>query len=337
MQYKYDILFLCDAGIGNAIEAMYAVECCIKNNVKVGIYLNTINTSFQEYLRGCYGADVILKNVDGVSAKNLIHSFTYIVDFDIPFQNYFFIQPDKISSKILSETEQYLSVVRALYPSNYSAPTLSMLKEHETENIKHLQLADKYVLYPGGSSFNPARRWPHFEKLIDLLSKEKIIVIGGNDDLINDMSYCYPKWVSKLVPQVILNRKNIWTIFKQLGLLSKHAHNKFDLTQEHIQIGKLNWPELVYVMRKCKSFIGNDGGLSHLAGAAGTSGYVLFGPSSVDKNKPYNSALKPVSSKGFNCSPCQFQKAEIPLLYHMINCPYQVGCLKTISPESLIK
>ncbi len=333
---EYDVVLLVDSGIGNAIQALYSLEYCLQNKAKTGIFLNKINASFQNYLKDCYGTEVILDSLKECSAKNLIHSFTYQEEITLPYRNYFYIRPDLHSSKNLSETEQYLSVVRALYPSSYTNHTLQYLKEEYSPAVQELNIEQKYVFYPGGSAINSSRRWPHYLSLMNKLGKDNVAIIGGKEDLDFTYSYVYPKFIGKILSQKFLNNKGLWKFFKNLLLLKPHAHLEKRQVQEILYIEKFNWAELVAIFRRCKKFIGNDGGLMHLAGASGAKGIALFGPTSVAKNKTYNPIIRPLY-KTYSCQPCQFGVGNIQMVNYFINCPYEVKCLKTIHPDEVLQ
>jgi ADP-heptose:LPS heptosyltransferase len=328
---KFDILILVDSGIGNAIEALYAIEYCQEQKLLAAIYLHKVNASFQDYLRQCYGSEVILSSLKNVSTRHLIHSFTYQERIAVEFESYHYVFPDFHSTRVLSETEQYLSIVRALYPSDFSCFTLEKLTEDYSARIRSLAVESKYILYPGGSSLNSVKRWPEYLELILNLGEENVIVIGGNDDLDFSKSWIYPFPLNKL-PQPLLNQKKFWDILKKLRLLKPHAHFKGIKDKPYSYFNVFLWTELLALFRRSKGFIGNDGGLMHLAAAAGARGIVIFGPTSVNKNKPYNSAIRSVFNET-HCQPCQFAVAGIAMTKNFINCPYNVKCLKNITAE----
>ena len=324
---KFDILFLVESGIGNALEMLYALEYCLHQQVKCAIVLNKISGSFVKYLQQCYGDDVILTTTDNLTTCNLVHSFTYQDTFDIPFENYFYIHADKFSSSHQSETEQALSVVRALYPSHFERKHLQGLIEDFSEKIMQLEPDNKIIIYPGCASSAPIKRWPYYPELIEKIGSEKVVIIGGNDDLTYTHSYYYSKlWVS-VIPRVIRNNKKVFRFFKKLGLLKKHAHFSGIESMPNAYFNKFSWGELVSLLRRCQFFIGNDGGISHLAASAGAKGLMLFGPSSVNKNKPINTDIVPVFNH-FPCQPCQFKiDPRTSMAPNAILCPYQMRCL----------
>jgi ADP-heptose:LPS heptosyltransferase len=334
---KYDVFFLADSGIGNAVEILYAIEYCMQNNRKAGVYFNNISRSFLKYAQSCYGADVVVDNLENIATINLVHFFALEDKIDIQFDNYFYVNPNYHSTKYLSETEQYLSIVKGLYPSDYDSKTLLFLKENYSERVRSLNPEEKYVLYPGCSSDLSIKRWPYFRELITKIGDENVIVVGGSDDIEFKNSYYYPKWITAITPGFLTRRIYFFNFLKNLGLLHKHAHyNNID-QEQYSFINVFSWEEIVALCKRAKKFIGNDGGLTHLAAACGASGTVIFGPSSVPKNKTYNDKLVPLSTN-FECQPCQFSVNNKDVMSrYSILCPYQLRCLYSVNVENVLK
>ncbi|MEI9962759.1 MAG: glycosyltransferase family 9 protein [Limisphaerales bacterium] len=324
-----------DDGIGNAVEMLYAVEYCIKNGKKTGVFFNKVSASFVTYLKESYGTRVVLDGLDGVTTANLIHSWLYVDSLPLQFDSYFFVSPNYQNTLRLSETEQYLSIVKRLYPSNVDHTTLTLLKEDYSERLKRLKIETKYIVYPGCASINAVKRWPHYEKLIEILGAENIMVLGGKDDLDNSCAYYYPRWLTLFCPYFLLRRLQFARRINRLGLLSPHAHLNDLKDRPYSFFNVFSWAELVALFRRTRFFIGNDGGLSQLAGACGVSGLMIFGPTSINKNKPYNSNLRPVSTH-FNCQPCQFGVNKKDYMARgVILCPYQVRCLYSLTAATI--
>lgn len=333
---NYEVLFLVDSGIGNALEAFYALEYCMFANVKTGIFLNHISKSFQEYARDCYGDKVILSSVNNVKCKHLIHSFTFQEKITVPFETYHYVAADYFSTNVLCETEQYLSIVKALFPCDFQSYTLTKLKETLTDKVIAAEAEQKTVMYPGSRPENPYKRWGKYRELEHSLGLERCLYLGGLGELDFQYSYRYRKIVAKIFPQAILNKNSFWRFCKSLKLLLPYSHFKGIENQYNSYFNYFNWYELVALLKRCKNFVGNDGGISHLAGAAGAKGAVIFGPTSVNKNKTYNPDLKPVYKKTF-CSPCQFQVGGIGFEKYMINCPFGVKCLNNITVKEILE
>lgn len=331
----FEILFIIDSGIGNALEALYSVEYCLKNEIKAGIFLNNISRSFQKYVQQSYGDEVFVSSVEGLKTKHLVHSFTCYEKFDIEFENYFYIDSNFLSAKYQSETELYLSLVRALYPSDYNSFTLNYLKENYSERVRALQIENKTLLYPGSRLENSVKRWQHFEELMQTLGKENVIFVGTHDDGDFRNMYIYPPWVVRLLPQKILNRQQVWAAMRSLGLLKAQGHFRALGSLPNTYFNHFDWAELVAIFRHCKNYVGNDGGLSHLAAAVGCKGLVIFGPTSIEKNRSFSPTMKEIALK-YPCQPCQFGAGGIPYTKYMINCPFQKKCLNDIGVKQIV-
>ena len=327
MKNKLDVLIMVDSGIGNAIQALYSLEYLLRLNVKAGIFLGGVNQSFQKYLRDCYG-EAIIDGLNDVETIHLIHGFTYQEESFPDYQHYYYINADYHSSKQASETEQFLHLVQGLYSGGELKQELSHLKGVDNDKIRNIQPERKIILYPGGSALNSARRWPYFKALAEHLGDENAIIIGGKDDINFEMSYVYPNWVAKILPQAFLNRKGLWAFLKKLGILKKHSHWPELSGLPNAYIEEFKWPELVSLMRKAKGFFGNDGGLLHLAAAVGMQGFSYFGPTSATKNRPLSEKIKTFQSS-LSCSPCQFGVGGVQMTKDYINCPYQVRCMRS--------
>lgn len=336
MKKHYSCLLLVDSGIGNAIETLYAVEYCLNNNISVGLHLGSITKSFQNYLKTCYGETVITNTLNNVSCQYLIHSFTYHKEITVQHDHYFYIQPDFNSTRYRSETEQTLEIVKALFPSDFSSQILSGLKAEMSPRLQKLQLQDKIVLYPGCAKQNPYKRWPYYYELREKLKPENCLTIGSKDDYDYSYAYCYPKLTSRLLPQAILDNVKFWQLNRRLSLLKPYGHIKAMKDWDQAYFNEFSWSEIVAVFRHCRYMIGNDGGLAHLAAAAGAKGLVIFGPTSIAKNKAYSENMKPIALD-LSCQPCQFQAAGIEMKRDFTNCPFQIKCLTQLSLEHILQ
>lgn len=301
-------------------------------NVSCGIYVGQLNPSFKSYLKKCY-PNCIIDDLEKVSTQYLVHGFTYQENFLPQHDNYYYVSVEEHATNNYSESELFLNVVKGLFPSGALNKTLGQLIGAKTTRIENISIANKSILYPGGSSINSSRRWPHFAALIKELGEDHVLIIGGKDDLNFEKSYVYPNWMRGF-PQFILNQKRVWNFLKKIKILKKWAHHQFD-KESHAFFNYFNWEELVYLFRHSKQFVGNDGGLTHLAAAAGAKGIILFGPTSSKKNKPYNTAIKVLQSDRF-CSPCQYAVGGIAMTKNYINCPYQIDCLNKISVNQVL-
>jgi len=143
-----------------------------------------------------------------------------------------------------------------------------------------------------GSSFGPARVWPvhHQIELINRLSAEfyQIILVGSA--------------ASRAIAQEIQN-----------GLRLKAV----DLT------GQLELEAMPSLRARCRVFLGNDSGLTHLANFLGLPVVALFGPTDPETCGPIRQPVS-ILKKRSPCSPCSYK-----------TCPYDHRCLNNIQPEEV--
>jgi ADP-heptose:LPS heptosyltransferase len=225
--------------------------------------------------------------------------------------------------------------VHALYPNGENQQTLSKLIEKDPGAKIKGPLDQLTAFYPGCNSINPVKRWPHFESLEKLIGYSKVIWIAGKQDLDYSSSYSHLKITTALFPQRFINNRTIWNVFKRLGLLKAWAHYSFK-GKDNVFIQKFDWAELVYIFRRCRSFVGNDGGIMHLAAVSGAKGIAIFGPTSVEKNRPHNDKINCIKMD-FPCQPCQFGAGGIYMAKGQINCPFGVKCLDQLKPEEIVE
>lgn len=98
--------------------------------------------------------------------------------------------------------------------------------------------------------------------------------------------------------------------------------NTIDLT------GKTNLKEAAALLSASRLFIGADSGLLHIAVALGVPTVSLFGSGRARKWAPQGNQHR-VINKQLPCSPCTTFGNTPP-------CPYNIACMKQISPEEVI-
>ena len=90
------------------------------------------------------------------------------------------------------------------------------------------------------------------------------------------------------------------------------------------------------IFKHCKGFVGNDGGLMHLASCSGAKGVAIFGATSVNKSKSYNPHIKEIYTN-YECQPCFFEVGKVINRNYCITCPYGVKCLADIGVNDVLK
>lgn len=90
---------------------------------------------------------------------------------------------------------------------------------------------------------------------------------------------------------------------------------------------ELTLAQLAALLKRSDFYLGNDSGVSHLAGALGTCGIVLFGPSDARQWAPRGENLI-VLRRGIDCSPCAVEV--------MKSCPHR-ACLTGLGAGEVIE
>ena len=88
----------------------------------------------------------------------------------------------------------------------------------------------------------------------------------------------------------------------------------------------LNLAELAALLERSDLYLGNDSGVSHLAGALGVTTAVLFGPSNVVRWAPLGKNVT-ILTQSAECSPCAVAA--------MRDCPHR-KCLTALNPAYVI-
>ena len=117
-------------------------------------------------------------------------------------------------------------------------------------------------------------------------------------------------WTPKIWPE-----ENFLSLIKKIIVLNKFKNHIFVLIgpkeEEHKikkllsiknkkifnMFGKFSLVEILFFLKECRLFIGNDSGLMHLAALAGVRTIGLFGPSSVEKYRPWGRNTFYISGK----------------------------------------
>lgn len=166
-------------------------------------------------------------------------------------------------------------------------------------------MAWKFFLFlveePGSKPDWAMKRWDKYDELSKKF--ESVIVVGTENDI---YSHGKPTWIKK----------------------------KWDWPS-NVEFFMGSLQETACLISNCQMFIGNDGGLAHVAAATGVPTFVLFGPSSTVKNKPYTKNSH-VIAIDLECRPCQFQKGNDGLQIFdsgKANCPFNMRCMRNMSVD----
>jgi heptosyltransferase II len=151
----------------------------------------------------------------------------------------------------------------------------AVLRQHGLER-------DRYVVMAPGAEYGPAKRWPHFGELAQLLDLPVLLLGSGKEAELCEQ-------IRDQAPQLCRNLAGQTSLLDAFALISAAAH-----------------------------VVSNDSGLMHVAAAFGVPQVALFGSSSPLHTPPLNERAQVVWLKqdpGYvpplDCSPC-FQR-ECPL------------------------
>lgn len=206
----------------------------------------------------------------------------------------------KFTDPPLHLMDYYLSLLQKLgLQIDGAKANLVLAETHVAEARKQLSQAgdfsgkDLIILKPG-SSWGLSRVWPlsyQLELIRKLSSLPAQIVLVGSP-------------ASQAVCEKIVSGAD------------GHVHNLAG-----------QWPleSMPGLLALARVFVGNDGGLTHLANALGRPVVALYGPTDYRLCGP---VLPPVHvfQKPAPCAPCSYK-----------NCPYDHRCLQSISPEEVFQ
>lgn len=165
--------------------------------------------------------------------------------------------------------------------------------------------AETVAIYTGSKPSWSMKRWDKYDQLVGFYPH--VTVIGKSEDI---KSHGDPAWIKKA-----------WN------------------WPEHVKFFSGTLAEAACYISHCQFYIGNDGGLSHVAAATGIPTYVLFGPSSDIKNKPFSKNAKSIAVT-LPCRPCQFQTG--PDGTHIFgdgksDCPQHMKCMKDMTVDFVLE
>lgn len=127
------------------------------------------------------------------------------------------------------------------------------------------------------------------------------------------------------LPVVLLGSGGEKSVNSEAAALARKAR-VFDLS------GATSLPEALGILAEAALFLGNDSGLAHLAGAAGTPSVVVFGPTDPEATRPWDGPRadgRPVrlaiARRRTLCAPCAFAV-----------CPIDHACMEGVTPADVL-
>jgi len=183
-----------------------------------------------------------------------------------------------------NEQDYYLAFARQL---GYPAERKPFYRLPITAGEQHGAGPATLVLAPGCKTGEMAlKRWPYFAELAARF--EDVVVVGTADDMrdAEGKPFRFPL----------------------------HVHSRVD---------KLTLRETAEAMAAAGAVVGNDSGLSHVAGAVGTPTLILFGPTPHETLGQFPANVR-VLRAGLGCEPCWFGR-RFAACGKRIDCLAQIG------------
>jgi len=275
-----DLLILMGEGIGNMVMLTPALKSLKHNHPRLKVTVWCKEPAAQ-VIRGWDIVDKVITEFDGAYYDMY---FTTIWGKQIEEENFETIQNHtrtamKADLKTFHESIQHMAVAEFLGATNeVPAPHCQIAEGDEAEEVISLMPAnsEEYIVF-GVTALRhfgwDVKRWPHYVELAKKIHKKfpayKIIMIGDGEDLEEAQEKDWPD--------------NVF-----LGFM-----------------GKLNIPQLAFLIKHADMYVGNDTGPTHIAAAMNTKTFAIFAPTLVSKNKPLGKDVT-ILNKRPPCSPCQY-------------------------------
>jgi len=189
------------------------------------------------------------------------------------------------------------------------------------------------VLFPGCKREYPMKRWDKFDALADQFTD--VAVVGTKDDLWLGNSVSFPYVISQFLEEFLKYNGKL----TRLALLFGKKYNHEQKFSKHVKnyIGQLSLADTAALISQAGAFIGNDGGLSSVAGALKISTYVLSGPTDPlywnIKGSPINNI-----TKNLDCQPCVHWGCKYPRAWksNYIGCPIGMKCMTSLTVDDVL-
>lgn len=257
-----------------------------------------------------YEADLIL-DCDSLNSMNSLFKFNKIKiikdtnkKYDIqligPLTNFKKVAKKTIRPRvsIFQRKPEYLAYVdMARQLKIYDKPDYCSVA---VENLSGNKYKDHVAIFCGSKSNWPIKRWDKYDELSRCF--KKVILVGTKKDI---ETHGENPWIKK---------KWNWP--------------------SHVDFFYGSLLETAKVIKQCKMFIGNDGGISHLSSALKIPTFIIFGPTCDTKNKPYAKDSYVINKK-LECQPCQFNSNKVFIPYNN-TCPRKIECMRELSTKEVI-
>jgi len=189
------------------------------------------------------------------------------------------------------------------------------------------------VLFPGCKKEYPMKRWDKFDELADKFTD--VAVVGTMDDLWLGNSVSFPPVVSQFLEEFLKYNGKVSRLARMLG--KKYNHEQKFAKHVKNYLGKLSLADTASLIAQAGLFIGNDGGLSSIAGALKVPTFVVAGPTDP---RYWNIKAAPINNiaKNLDCQPCFHWGCKYPKAwkYNYIGCPIGMKCMTDLSVDDVL-
>lgn len=292
------VIFVLGGGIGNIVQATPAIKCAYQAGYIVDLKLH------------CNSSNDLLEIFNIPAVRNIYLKNEPNDEYEYQLRGPF--TPRKIykakhnfNTKVryaqhIPEAEVYYDLVKQM--------GINLPMKNAEVNVGNFgpepPHPETVAIYPGSKSNWAMKRWDKYDELAKHF--KHVTLVGSRSDI---YSHGSPTWITKQ-----------WN------------------WPEHVDVFMGSLRECAYYISKCKMFIGNDGGLAHVAAGTGINTFVLFGPSCDIKNKPFADNAH-VIAIDLPCRPCQFEKGpngETVFDGNKSNCWNNMKCMKEMSVEYVL-
>jgi len=288
------VLFVLGGGIGNIVQATPAIKAIAASGFVVDLKLHCNSTKNVESIFSIPAVRKVFVKTDPIDVYNYQLNGPFTSKFKHKAKK--FLKTRIYYAQNAPEFNVYFDLARQLGVSGI-IPEIEINLPQKGFKPEH---QDTVAIYPGSKPNWAMKRWNKYDHLAAQF--KHVMVVGTHNDI---HSHGNPTWITKPWKWP----KN--ATFFQGGL-----------------------QEVAYAISKCKMFIGNDGGLAHIAAATKIPTFVLFGPSSQIKNRPYAKKAH-VIALCLKCQPCQFKTANGQQIFNAnhSNCMHDMKCMRKMSVQ----
>ena len=194
----------------------------------------------------------------------------------------------------MPQIEFYLRILDYLGMERRKTTPGLYLEEKEKEEVKNKHsLPERFSVLIPGAAYGNAKRWPaeNFARL----------------------SCCMTKECSS--PVVVMGSKEETPLGEKIAAVNQEVINL---------VGKTSLREMMAIIALSSLVVCNDSGALHIASALGIPVLGIYGPTPVEKTKPWYGKVRIIHKK-VACSPCMYRE-----------CPRDHRCMESITPEEVV-